>query len=174
MNSRRRRTFLRLAGSAAIVGLAGCSGDGTGGEEGNAGGNTARGGSGEGTSGNGGQAPEGGSETETSAVGETGSPSVGTETGGGQAATTKATDLSGPVPNAYRTATSLGGSKRNPDSLQSKSAVQYQSQPNDDQQCSACMFYIPDKNNDGLGACSIVEGFIQPEGWCISFSPQNG
>ena len=76
---------------------------------------------------------------------------------------------SGGVPAAYETATSLGGSQRDPSSLVSKSAVSYQEEPSDGQQCSNCQLYIPDKNGDGLGACAVVEGTIAPEAWCTSY-----
>lgn len=79
-------------------------------------------------------------------------------------------DLSGPVPEQYRTAESLSGTPRNPDSLQSKSASQYQSEPQGDQDCSNCTQYIPDKDGDGLGACALVEGKIEPAGWCALYS----
>jgi hypothetical protein len=84
------------------------------------------------------------------------------------------TDELGPVPQEYETATSIGGSQRDPDALQSKSEVQYQSQPQDGKQCSGCTFYVEDENDDGLGACSIVEGKIGPEAYCVSYAPYQG
>lgn len=83
-------------------------------------------------------------------------------------------DLSGPVPGQYETATSQGGSTRDPENLQSKQSLQYQSEPDAGDQCSGCTFYIPDKNGDGLGARTVVEGKIEPPGWCQSFSPHQG
>jgi nitrous oxide reductase accessory protein NosL len=77
----------------------------------------------------------------------------------------------GGVPAEYETATAIGGQQRNPDALSSKSAVEYQEQPEGDQQCSNCTFYIEDANGDGLGACAIVEGTIDPEAWCVSYAP---
>lgn len=79
------------------------------------------------------------------------------------------TELSGPVSEEYETATSQDGSKRNPENLYSKSGVNYQSEPRNDQQCRDCVFYIPDKNGDGLGACTEVEGYIEPGGWCTLY-----
>ena len=73
------------------------------------------------------------------------------------------------VPEAYRTATGLNGNQRDPDSLASKSDLNYQSDPKDGQQCSGCAYYIPDKDGDGLGACTIVEGTIEPTGYCTSY-----
>jgi hypothetical protein len=124
-NDDSRRRFLQLAGTTAMLGLAGCAGGG-GGEE----------------------------TTETP-----------TE------ATTTAPPSDDTVPEEYATATALGGQQRNPESLSSKSDVQYQEEPNEGQQCSGCTFYIEDKNGDGMGACAIVEGNIDPEGWCVSYAP---
>jgi hypothetical protein len=168
-----RRTFLRLVGGATVGSLAGCISNGGAGDTGTGGSETATGGTG---------TDEGGG-TETTAPDPQREPSeqptsteprgTGTvpETNTGEASASGTPALSGPIPAVYRTATSQGGTERNPDSLQSKDAVQYQSHPKNGQQCSGCMFYIPDKNGDGLGACSVVEGFIQPQGWCVSYSP---
>ena len=75
-----------------------------------------------------------------------------------------------PVPAEYETATAVGGTRRNPNAVASKASVEYQSSPNDGNQCSGCQFYIPDKDGDGLGACAIVEGVIDPEGWWRGFA----
>jgi copper chaperone NosL len=92
--------------------------------------------------------------------------------GGGETETTTpatARPATDQVPEAYRTATGLGGSQRSPDSLASKADLNYQPEPKDGQQCSGCAYYIPDKNGDGLGACTIVEGTIEPTGYCTSY-----
>ncbi|MFD1633970.1 high-potential iron-sulfur protein [Haloplanus ruber] len=92
-------------------------------------------------------------------------------------ATDTATPTSGgddTVPSEYETATAIGGAQRNPDSLSSKSAVNYQSNPKDGQQCSSCQFYIEDKNGDGMGACTLVAGNIAPEGYCVSYAAYEG
>ncbi|RLM53997.1 hypothetical protein DVK02_11260 [Halobellus sp. Atlit-31R] len=85
--------------------------------------------------------------------------------------TATATPSGDTVPEEYATATALGGIERDPSSLSTKSDVQYQEEPNEGQQCSGCTLYIEDKNGDGMGACAIVEGNIDPEGWCISYAP---
>jgi hypothetical protein len=77
-----------------------------------------------------------------------------------------------PVPSEYETATSQGGTERDPDSVQTKESLNYQSSPKDGQQCSDCTYYIPDKNGDGMGACTLLEGTIDPEGWCASYVEQ--
>ncbi|AFK21400.1 hypothetical protein E6P09_16520 (plasmid) [Haloferax mediterranei ATCC 33500] len=124
-DQRTRRRFMWLTGTAAMAGLAGCSGDG--------------------------------GETETEAP-----------------TTTTSASSTGGVPAAYATATSLDGTQRNPDSLSSQEAVSYQDQPKDGQQCSNCRFYIEDKNDDGLGACAIVEGKVAPDGYCVSYVAYEG
>jgi hypothetical protein len=78
------------------------------------------------------------------------------------------------VPSEYETATSIGGVERDPEALSSKDAVSYQEEPNDGEQCSGCQYYIEDKNDDGQGACAIVEGNIAPEAWCASYVVQDG
>jgi nitrous oxide reductase accessory protein NosL len=74
------------------------------------------------------------------------------------------------VPEEYRTAASLNDRQRDPDALSAKSDVNYQSEPDGGQQCSGCAYYIPDRNGDGVGACSIVEGNIEPSGYCVSYA----
>mgnify|MGYP002761492713 FL=1 len=78
------------------------------------------------------------------------------------------------VPAEYETATSLGGTQRNPDALSTQSAVNYQEEPKGGQQCSNCQFYIEDKNGDGMGACSIVAGNVAPEAYCVSYAEYSG
>lgn len=75
----------------------------------------------------------------------------------------------GPVPETYETATALDGTVRDPGSLSSKRAVNYQSEPAENDRCAGCRYYIPDKDGDGLGACAVVAGRIEPDGWCASY-----
>lgn len=144
-----RRRFLRLTGGSAVGALAGCSGGGGGG------------------------GTETASPTPTPTATSTRQGGGGGGGGGGSGGSGSGDGL-GPVPDQYRTATSQGGVQRNPDALSKKSVVNYQSEPNDGEQCSGCMFFIPDMNGDGLGACAIVEGMIEPTGWCSSFSAYEG
>ena len=80
-------------------------------------------------------------------------------------------ESTGSVPKAYRTATSLGGMKRSPNSLTSKSGANYQSESPNNQKCATCRYYIPDKNGDARGACTLVKGTIKPEAWCTLYAP---
>jgi hypothetical protein len=90
--------------------------------------------------------------------------------GGSDPGTSTETETSSEgVPAAYRTATNLNGDRRKPEDLVAKSDLSYQPDPKNGQQCSDCTYYIPDKDGDGLGACSIVEGTIEPAGWCTSY-----
>jgi hypothetical protein len=52
----------------------------------------------------------------------------------------------------------------------SKSQVKYQSHPNGTQKCSGCRFFHPGKTASANGTCSIVEGAISPNGWCIAYA----
>jgi len=75
-----------------------------------------------------------------------------------------------PVPESERTAEALGGIQRDPDALQDPEALNYQSTPNNGQQCDGCQYYVPDQNDDGMGACTLISGQVDPEGWCISYA----
>ena len=44
--------------------------------------------------------------------------------------------------------------------------VQYQQTPKNNQKCSICLHFVaPD-------SCKLVEGKINPEGWCALFAPK--
>jgi len=138
-----------VAGAAAIASVAGCAGGGGGGGDGG-----------------------GGDEPETEAATE-----PETESGDGDGEQATETDAGGSadsVPDEYATAAAQDGTERNPDSVATQEAVMYQSEPKDGQQCSGCAFYIPDKNGDGLGACAVVEGTIEPQAWCSSYVEYEG
>lgn len=84
---------------------------------------------------------------------------------------------SGPVPDVYMSATSLGGEQRNPDELRTKAEVSFSEYEdaleNDAHQagtcCANCADYIADKNADKFGACAEVEGYIGGEDWCAIY-----
>jgi hypothetical protein len=42
-----------------------------------------------------------------------------------------------------------------------KMQAEYQEQPNGDQRCDNCRFFIAESNT-----CEVVEGEISPQGWC--------
>ncbi|HET7775629.1 MAG TPA: hypothetical protein VFK74_04620 [Azospira sp.] len=43
-----------------------------------------------------------------------------------------------------------------------QASVQYQTKPKGELKCSRCANFIPESNT-----CKVVEGQINPEGWCI-------
>ena len=83
----------------------------------------------------------------------------------------------GPVPEAYMRAMSLGGEERNPDELSTKEGVTFseydEAEENSAHQpgrsCGNCADYITDRNGDGFGACAEVEGYIDRADWCVIY-----
>jgi hypothetical protein len=53
-------------------------------------------------------------------------------------------------------------------------AAAYVTHPVGGKQCSTCSLYIPAKSNPkkSAGACKLVKGKIQPNGWCKFYSPK--
>jgi hypothetical protein len=51
----------------------------------------------------------------------------------------------------------------------SKQAMKYQDQPKGDQTCDTCLQWIPGPKPDAPGSCKVVEGPINPKGWCMAF-----
>ena len=65
-------------------------------------------------------------------------------------------------------ATALAGAARAQDQKIAKNMVQYQDGPKDGKECDACVNWVaPD-------GCKIVEGKINPKGWCVAFAPKEG
>ena len=50
-----------------------------------------------------------------------------------------------------------------------KQAMQYQDQPKGDQTCDGCMQWIPGPKPDAPGQCKVVDGPINPKGWCVVY-----
>jgi anaerobic selenocysteine-containing dehydrogenase len=50
-----------------------------------------------------------------------------------------------------------------------KQAMQYQDQPKGDQTCDTCAQWIPGPKPGAPGACKVVEGPINPKGWCVAY-----
>jgi len=48
----------------------------------------------------------------------------------------------------------------------SKTQAQYQGQPKGEQKCANCRNFVPPNS------CTVVEGSISPEGWCVLWSPK--
>ncbi|MBA5605778.1 high-potential iron-sulfur protein [Duganella sp. FT3S] len=52
-----------------------------------------------------------------------------------------------------------------------KSDFQYQDHPQDGLRCAQCAAFQP--GPDGApGSCRVISGAINPDGWCIAFSPR--
>ena len=46
--------------------------------------------------------------------------------------------------------------------------VQYQAMPKDGAECDKCVNWV------APNACKIVEGQINPKGWCVAYAPKEG
>lgn len=51
----------------------------------------------------------------------------------------------------------------------SKQAMKYQDQPKDGQRCDQCLQFVPPEKKGAPGGCKVVEGPINPAGWCIAY-----
>ncbi len=52
----------------------------------------------------------------------------------------------------------------------SKAQVKYQSHPSGTQKCSGCRFFHAGKSASANGTCTIVDGAISPNGWCVAYT----
>ena len=62
----------------------------------------------------------------------------------------------------------VGSQARAQDVKVAQNVVQYQEMPKDGQECDKCVNWV------APNACKIVEGKINPKGYCIAFAPQEG
>ena len=51
-----------------------------------------------------------------------------------------------------------------------KSAMHYQSSPNNGMQCSGCRFFNAASDPKSDGTCQVVDGAISPSGYCVAFT----
>jgi len=100
--------------------------------------------------------------------------SSGEDDGGDSECENEPENLDQTVPETYEGATSTADIERHPSRLISRSEVDYQREPNGNQKCSKCSFYIEDKNGDCVGACVRIEGMADPEGYCGQYQTQVG
>ena len=54
----------------------------------------------------------------------------------------------------------------------SKASLLYQEHPHEGRRCSDCKFFTLGPVGTSAGTCAIVDRPIQPEGWCMAFSPR--
>jgi hypothetical protein len=52
----------------------------------------------------------------------------------------------------------------------SQAAMKYQPKPKGSQKCSSCRFFVAGKPATANGTCTIVDGAISPNGWCIAYA----
>ena len=50
-----------------------------------------------------------------------------------------------------------------------KQAMQYQEQPKNGQECDTCLQFVPGAKAGANGTCKVVEGAINPKGWCVAY-----
>lgn len=51
----------------------------------------------------------------------------------------------------------------------SQAQFKYQSKPNGSKKCSDCKFFVKGKTATANGTCTLVDGAISPNGWCIAY-----
>lgn len=52
-----------------------------------------------------------------------------------------------------------------------KGMLHYQDSPKDGRMCADCAAYTPAASPEaGAGTCKIVEGPVNPQGWCMAYS----
>ncbi|MEJ2646129.1 MAG: high-potential iron-sulfur protein [Gammaproteobacteria bacterium] len=51
-----------------------------------------------------------------------------------------------------------------------KAAMHYRDHPNNGQECSTCIQFIPGSSPKAMGTCKLVEGSISPHGYCVAYS----
>jgi hypothetical protein len=56
------------------------------------------------------------------------------------------------------------------DAKASKQVMKYQDHPQGAQRCDNCLQFIPGKSPKAKGQCKVVEGDIDPQGWCIAWA----
>lgn len=78
------------------------------------------------------------------------------------------------VPDAEINAETLGGQARPDDPGQGKDQVGYEHVPSGEENCGNCNLYVPDQDEDGFGACAVVNGKIHPCDFCNLWAPYDG
>ena len=62
----------------------------------------------------------------------------------------------------------LAGTAKAQDQKIAKNLVQYQDGPKDGNECDKCVNWV------APNGCKIVEGTINPKGWCVAYAPKEG
>jgi len=53
-----------------------------------------------------------------------------------------------------------------------KADAKYQDKPNAGNDCDDCLHFIPGAIRKAIGTCKVVEGTVDPHGYCIAFTPK--
>jgi high potential iron-sulfur protein len=53
----------------------------------------------------------------------------------------------------------------------SKTSLLYQDHPHDGRRCGECK-YFAESGGSNAGTCTVVEGPVERNGWCMAFSPR--
>lgn len=53
-----------------------------------------------------------------------------------------------------------------------KAAMMYQDKPHGKQECSNCIHFVPGDKPSADGTCTVVDGNISPQGWCVVYAPK--
>lgn len=80
----------------------------------------------------------------------------------------------GTVPDAEKNAAALNGQTRPDTPGNTKDSVDYKHVPSGDQHCGNCGLFVPDQNDDGFGACLVVQGKIHHCDHCSLWSAYTG
>jgi len=51
-----------------------------------------------------------------------------------------------------------------------KAAMQYQDTPKNGEKCTTCALWVPPEGDAKMGACQVVAGEIDPNGWCVAYA----
>ena len=52
-----------------------------------------------------------------------------------------------------------------------KSELMYQDHRHDGKGCGECKFFMPTAPDGDGGKCSVVDGPVRRDGWCLAFAP---
>jgi hypothetical protein len=53
-----------------------------------------------------------------------------------------------------------------------KADVKYQDNPSAGKDCDDCLQFVPGATHKAAGTCKVVEGSINPHGYCLAFTPK--
>ena len=68
-------------------------------------------------------------------------------------------------------ATTVAGVRTGVAAKASKSELMYQDRRHDGKGCGDCKFFTPAAPGGEVGECSVVDGQIRRDGWCLAFAP---